>query len=50
MFKADMADGTYKLANNGAIRVRGGKVLWDAFGTVRRLRAGSWRGFTDPTG
>jgi len=50
VFTTDVPDGTYKLTNNGAVRVRGGKVVWDAFGTVRRLRAGSWRGFTDPTG
>lgn len=50
VFTANAPDGNYKLTNGGAIRVRGGKVVWDAFGAVQRLKAGSWRGFVDPTG
>ena len=51
-YTADVADGTYKLTNGGAIRVRRGKVVWDAFGAVKRLRSGRAKpgAFTDPTG
>jgi hypothetical protein len=42
-YTADVADGTYKLTNGGAIRVRGGKVVWDAFGAVKRLKTGRWK-------
>ena len=51
VFKLDVPDGAYQLTNGGAIRVRGGKVVWDAFGAVKRLKAGRWRGGSiDPTG
>ena len=50
VFRADVADGEYKLTNGGAIRVKGGKVVWDAFGAVERLKKGQWRGYADPTG
>ena len=51
VFIANAPDGNYKLTNGGAIRVRGGKVVWDAFGAVNRLKTGRWRGgSTDPTG
>jgi hypothetical protein len=49
-YTANVADGTYKLTNGGAIRVRGGKVVWDAFGTVNRLKKGQWKGFIDTNG
>jgi hypothetical protein len=42
-YTANVADGTYKLTNGGAIRVRGGKVVWDAFGVVKRLKTGRWK-------
>src|SRR5947207_181689 len=42
-YAADVADGTYKLTNGGAIRVRGGKIVWDAFGAVKRLKTGRWK-------
>jgi hypothetical protein len=38
VYTADVADGDYKLTNGGAIRVNGGRVVWDAFGSVRRLK------------
>jgi hypothetical protein len=31
---APLKDGDYKLDNGGAIKVRGGLVVWDAFGAV----------------
>lgn len=31
---APLRDGDYKLDNGGAIKVRGGLVVWDAFGAV----------------
>jgi len=49
-FTANAPDGTYKLTNGGAIRVRGGKVVWDAFGAVRRHKTGQWKGVADPLG
>jgi hypothetical protein len=51
-YTADVADGAYKLTNGGAIRVRGGKIVWDAFGAVKRLKTGRWKPgmITDPTG
>src|SRR5438067_2382086 len=42
-YTANVADGTYKLTNGGAIRVRGRKVVWDAFGAVKRLQSGRWK-------
>jgi len=51
VFAANAPDGEYKLTNRGAIRVRGGKVVWDAFGAVQRLKAAKWRGgYADPVG
>jgi hypothetical protein len=51
-YTANLADGNYKLTNGGAIRVRGGKVVWDAFGAVKRLKTGRWKPsmLVDPTG
>ena len=51
-YTTNLADGTYKLTNGGAIRVRGGKVVWDAFGAVKRLKSGRWKPgmIVDPTG
>ena len=39
-FKTPLADGTYRLNNGGAIRVRGGAIVWDAFGVIDRLKSG----------
>ena len=39
-FRTPLADGTYKLNNGGAIRVRGGEIVWDAFGAIDRLKKG----------
>ena len=39
-FKVDLKNGTYKLDNDGAIRVRGGVVVWDAFGVVDKIKKG----------
>jgi hypothetical protein len=39
-FKVDLKDGTYRTTNGGAIRVRGGVIVWDAFGVIERLRKG----------
>jgi hypothetical protein len=36
-FKVDLQDGTYKTTNGGAIRVKGGVIVWDAFGVIERL-------------
>jgi len=36
-FKVDLQDGTYKTSNGGAIRVKGGVIVWDAFGVIERL-------------
>ena len=35
-----LADGAYNLTNGGAIRVRRGRIVWDAFGVVDRLNRG----------
>lgn len=51
VFTTDVPDGTYKLTKGGAIRVRNGRVVWDAFGAANRLKAGRWKGpYTDPSG
>jgi hypothetical protein len=42
-YTANVADGTYKLTNGGAIRVLSGKIVWDAFGAVKRLQSGRWK-------
>jgi hypothetical protein len=36
--RTPLRDGEYKLPNNGAIRVKGGKVIWDAFGAVDKVK------------
>ena len=36
--KDALKDGTYKLTNGGAIRVKGGVIVWDAFGAVEKLK------------
>jgi hypothetical protein len=43
-FRTPLADGTYKLNNGGAIRVRGGEIIWDAFGVIDRLNAQKSKG------
>ncbi len=40
-FSVALKDGTYKLSNGGAIRVQGGKIVWDAFGAIDKLRRGA---------
>ena len=42
--QAPLADGYYKLSNGGAIRVKAGKIVWDAFGAIERLKS---RGFAE---
>ena len=37
-YRVNLKDGVYKTDNGGAIRVRGGVIVWDAFGAVERLR------------
>jgi hypothetical protein len=51
-YTADVADGSYKLTNGGAIRVQAGKIVWDAFGAVKRLKTWRWKPgmIVDPTG
>src|SRR5687767_4512082 len=36
--KSVLKDGTYKLTNGGAIRVKDGVIVWDAFGAVEKLK------------
>jgi len=36
--QAPLSDGEYKLSNGGAIRVKGGRVVWDAFGVIEKLK------------
>jgi len=43
-------DGDYKLTNGGAIRVRGGVIVWDAFGVVQKFKRTGIASFTDPSG
>ena len=51
VFTANVPDGTYKLSNGGEIRVKSGRVVWDGFGAVNRLKAGRWKGgYIDPVG
>lgn len=33
-----IADGTYTLTNGGSVRVKGGEVVWDAFGAVEKIK------------
>lgn len=35
-----LADGDYKMTNGGAIRVRGGRMIWDQFGAVQKYQRG----------
>jgi hypothetical protein len=44
---ASLADGQYQLANGGAIVVRHGRIVWDAFGALERFRA---TGCVNPAG
>lgn len=39
-FRVNLRDGVYKTDNGGAIRVRNGLIVWDAFGAVERLKRG----------
>ncbi len=34
-----LANGDYGLTNGGAIKVKNGVIIWDAFGALRRLKA-----------
>jgi hypothetical protein len=45
-----LRDGTHRLTNGGAIRVRGGIIVWDAFGVVARSKRGTAVADLDPTG
>ena len=45
-----LPDGDYRLSNGGAIKVRGGVIVWDAFGAIERLNAGASRSGPDPAG
>jgi hypothetical protein len=45
-----LKDGDYKLANGGAIKVRGGIIVWDAFGVVAKLKRTGIASDLDPTG
>ena len=40
-FKVQLKDGTYKLSNGGVVRVQGGRIVWDAFGAIEKLRRGT---------
>jgi hypothetical protein len=44
---ASLADGQYQLANGGAIVVRHGRIVWDAFGALERFKQ---TGCIDPAG
>ena len=35
---APLRDGEYPLANGGAIRVKGGKIIWDGFGVIEKVK------------
>ena len=51
VFKVPLANGTYQLNNGGAIRVRGGVIVWDAFGVIERLKVpGATAHDVDPDG
>jgi hypothetical protein len=39
--RAPLRNGSYRLSNGGAIKVANGKIVWDAFGIVRRINAGT---------
>lgn len=45
-----LKDGEYKLTNGGAIRVKGGRIVWDAFGVVEKFEKRGLASFTDPSG
>jgi hypothetical protein len=44
---ASLQDGQYQLANGGAIVVRNGRIVWDAFGALERFKQ---TGCIDPAG
>ena len=50
VFKVPLANGTYQLNNGGAIRVRGGVIVWDAFGVIERLNRQGPAQDLDPPG
>src|SRR5262249_33681763 len=37
-YSVRLSDGEYKLTNGGAIRVKSGRIVWDAFGAIERLK------------
>jgi hypothetical protein len=37
-YSVRLRDGQYKTTNGGAIRVQGGKIVWDAFGAIEKLK------------
>ena len=43
-------DGRHKLANGGEIEVRGGRIVWDAFGVVEKFEKRGLASYTDPSG
>ena len=45
-----LKDGDYKLTNGGAFKVQGGRVVWDAFGVIEKLRKGGLTHIPDPIG
>lgn len=48
--RTPLKDGTYKLTNGGTIKVRGGKVVWDAFGAIEKMKRGGMLTSSDPIG
>src|SRR5437764_376364 len=45
-----LKDGEYKLTNGGAIKVQGGRIVWDAFGVVEKFEKSGLASYTDPSG
>jgi hypothetical protein len=48
--RTPLRDGTYKLTNGGSIKVRNGKVVWDAFGAIEKMKRGGMLTSSDPIG
>jgi hypothetical protein len=38
-----LKDGVYKIVNGGSIRVKGGIIVWDAFGVISKLNSGDYQ-------
>ena len=45
-----LKDGEYKLTNGGAIKVRGGRIVWDAFGVVEKFEKRGLASYVDSVG